>query len=123
MDVSFCTEVLKEALEKGQPEIFNTDQWSQFTSNKFTSILEENNIQISMDWVWRCLDNVYIERFWRSLKYEDIYIRKYENMLDSHKWIAEYIEFYNKKRIHQSLNYNSPDDVRLDLIQKQKRQS
>lgn len=120
MDISFCLEVLKEALEKDKPEIFNTDQWSQFTSNKFTSILEKEGVKISMDWVWRCLDNIYIERFWRSLKYEDIYIKKYENMLDSYKWIAKYIEFYNKNRIHQSLDYNYPEKVRLEWIQKQK---
>lgn len=120
MDISFCIEVLKEALEKDKPEIFNTDQWSQFTSKKFTSILEEKDIKISMDWVWRCLDNIYIERFWRSLKYEDIYIKKYENMIDSHKWIAKYIEFYNNHRIHQSLDYNYPEKVRLEWIQKQK---
>ena len=120
MDISFCIEVLKEALEKDKPEIFNTDQWSQFTSNKFTSILEEKWVQISMDWVWRCLDNIYIERFWRSLKYEDIYIKKYENMIDSYEWIAKYIDFYNKNRIHQSLGYISPEKVRLDWIQKQK---
>lgn len=118
MDVNFCTESLKEALEKDKPEIFNTDQWSQFTSNKFTSILEKNWIKISMDWIWRCLDNIFIERFWRSLKYEDIYIKKYENMLEAYKWISKYIKFYNKNRIHQSLDYCYPEKVRLDWIQK-----
>jgi putative transposase len=120
MDISFCIESLKESLEIHKPEIFNTDQWSQFTSDKFTSILEEKWVQISMDWVWRCLDNIYIERFWRSLKYEDIYIKKYENMLEAYKWISEYIEFYNKKRIHQSLDYDYPETVWLSWIQKQK---
>jgi len=120
MDVWFCTECLKEALEISKPEIFNTDQWSQFTSEKFTSILETNWIQISMDWVWRCLDNIYIERFWRSLKYEDIYIKKYENMFEAQNWIREYIEFYNKTRIHQSLDYSYPEKVWLDWLLKQK---
>lgn len=117
MDISFCTEVLKESLEIYQPEIFNTDQWSQFTSTKFTSILEEKGVQISMDGVGRCLDNIFIERFWRSLKYEDIYIKKYENIVDAHIWIAKYIDFYNNERIHQSLDYNYPEKVWNDGIQ------
>lgn len=119
LDIEFCIEWLKEALEKYKPEIFNSDQWSQFTSIKFTNILEENKVQISMDWVWRCLDNIYVERFWRSLKYEDIYIKKYENVTDAYKWIDEYIKFYNSKRIHQSLNYEYPDTVWEKWIQKQ----
>ena len=122
MDISFCTESLKESLENYKPEIFNTDQWSQFTSSKFTWILEEKGVQISMDWVWRCLDNIYIERFWRSLKYEDIFIKKYENMLEAHKWIYKYIEFYNKNRIHQSLDYNYPEKVWLEWLQKQEKE-
>lgn len=116
MDINFCTECLREALQYGKPEIFNTDQWSQFTSNKFTSILKENWIQISMDWIWRCLDNVYIERFWRSLKYENVYMKKYENMFEAQKWIEEYIEFYNKNRIHQSLEYSYPEKIWLDWL-------
>lgn len=111
MDITLCLEDLHNALEQGTPEIFNTDQWSQYTSKKYTSVLEEKWIQISMDWVKRCLDNVYIERFWRSLKYENIYIYKYETMLEAHQWIAEYIEFYNTKRVHQSLGYCTPLEV------------
>lgn len=119
MDINFCKEALQASLEKHKPHIFNTDQWSQFTSTQFTSILENQGIQVSMDGVWRCLDNIYIERFWRSLKYEDIYIKKYENMLDAHKWIADYMEFYNTKRIHQSLDYRTPEQVWQEWIQKQ----
>ena len=122
MDVEFCIECLKESLEIGTPEIFNSDQWSQFTSNAFTSILEEKGIKISMDGVWRCLDNIYIERFWRSLKHENIHIKKYENMMDAYKWIVEYIEFYNNKRIHQSLDYSYPGKVWLDWLLKQKQE-
>lgn len=119
MDISFCIDCLKEALEKWKPEIFNTDQWSQFTSNKFTSILEENWVKISMDGVRRCLDNVYIERFWRSLKYEDIFIKKYENMTEAFIWIKAYIDFYNKKRIHQSLDYRYPEEIWLEWVKNQ----
>lgn len=122
MDVEFCIECLKESLEIGTPEIFNSDQWSQFTSNAFTSILEEKGIKISMDGVWRCLDNIYIERFWRSLKHENIHIKKYENMMDAYKWIVEYIEFYNNKRIHQSLDYSYPGKVWSDWLLKQKQE-
>ena len=111
IDISFCIEALKEALQKWTPEIFNTDQGSQFTSKKFISILKEKDVKISMDWVWRCLDNIYIERFWRSLKQENIYINKYESMIEAYHWIAEYIEFYNKKRGHQAINYKTPEEI------------
>lgn len=111
MDIYFCMENLKESLECGTPKIFNTDQWSQYTSTRYTSILEEKGIQISMDGVRRCLDNIYIERFWRTIKYEDIFLHKYENMVDASEWIRKYIEFYNTKRPHQSLDYLTPEEV------------
>lgn len=114
MDVNFCIEVLQNALNKGTPEIFNTDQWSQFTSIKFTRILEDKWIHISMDWVRRCLDNIYIERFWRTLKYEDIYINKYETFQEAQAWIKQYIDFYNHKRVHQSLDYQFPEQIWLE---------
>jgi len=114
MDVNFCIEVLQDALSKGTPEIFNTDQGSQFTSIKFTWILEEKWIRISMDGVRRCLDNIYIERFWRTLKYEDIYINKYESFQEAQVWIKQYIEFYNHKRVHQSLDYKFPEQIWLE---------
>jgi len=114
MDVNFCIEVLQDALSKGTPEIFNTDQGSQFTSIKFTWILEEKWIRISMDGVRRCLDNIYIERFWRTLKYEDIYINKYESFQEAQVWIKQYIEFYNHKRVHQSLDYKFPEQLWLE---------
>lgn len=85
MDVEFCKADLQQALEYGTPEIFNTDQGSQYTSSQYTDILKEKEIQMSMDGVKRCLDNIYIERFWRSLKYEDIYIQKYETMQEAQK--------------------------------------
>ena len=108
MDVNFCIDVLQDALSKDTPEIFNTDQWSQYTSNKFTRILDEKWIYNSMDGVRRCLDNIYIERFWRSLKYEDVYIKKYETIIEAQEWIREYVDFYNFRRVHQSLNYKFP---------------
>lgn len=111
MDIHFCIDDLKNALWRGTPEIFNTDQWSQYTSQRYTSILQKAGIQISMDGVKRCLDNIYIERFWRSLKYEDIYINKYENMNEAFHGIAKYIEFYNSKRVHQSLDYSTPEEI------------
>jgi len=115
MDVNFCLEVLEEALRThGTPEIFNTDQGSQFTSHVFTKILLDKGILISMDSKGRALDNIFIERFWRSLKYEDIYIKKYETMKEVKKGIKKYIEFYNFKRMHSSLGYKTPGKVYND---------
>ena len=109
MSKSFCIEALQEALAKhGTPEIFNTDQGCQFTSNDFTEILLENNIKISMDSKGRALDNIVIERFWRSLKYEDIYIYNYNSITEVKNGVKKYIEFYNKERRHSALNKNTP---------------
>lgn len=109
MDKSFCIEALSEALEKhGVPEIFNSDQGCQFTSREFTKILEDNNVRISMDSKGRAIDNIIIERFWRSLKYEDIKIRDYRNMKEIKEGVKKYIEFYNTKRRHSSLGYITP---------------
>jgi len=109
LDIYFCKESLYEALEKyGKPLIFNTDQGSQFTSNKFTKILIEKDIKISMTSKGRALDNIIIERFFRTLKYEDIYINEYNSPIELAKGIENYIYFYNKKRIHQSLKYKTP---------------
>lgn len=110
MDVHFCIEALNKALMNGKPEIFNTDQGSQFTSEAFTSILHKNNIQISMDSKGRVFDNIFIERLWRSLKYEDIYIRDYETVKEAIKGISRYFEFYNNERPHQSLGYRTPSE-------------
>jgi putative transposase len=108
MDVGFCIEALKEALEYGTPEVFNSDQGSQFTSLEFTKILEENEIQISMDGKGRCYDNIFIERLWRSVKYEEVYLKKYENGQEAHRGLKEYLLFYNEKRPHQSLGGQTP---------------
>jgi putative transposase len=112
MDVSFCLEALFEAFEKyGQPEIFNSDQGSQFTSIDFTKELDNKKIRISMDGKGRATDNIYIERLWRSLKYEDIYIREYETITECALGVRKYFEFYNTQRFHQSLKYKTPDEI------------
>jgi len=111
LDTEFCMKALNRALKKGKPEIFNSDQGSQFTSKEFTGRLREENIQISMDGRGRCLDNIFIERLWRSVKYEDVYPKDYQGMNDAREGLSKYFEFYNKKRPHQSLNYQTPSEV------------
>lgn len=112
MEVDFCIDVLEEALKKyGKPDVFNSDQGSQFTSEKFTGKLKENKIKISMDGKGRWADNVIIERFFRTLKYENIFLKRYENMIELKKGVKEFIDFYNDDRLHSSLNYETPDSV------------
>ena len=121
LDNRFCKEVLEEALVKyGKPDIFNTDQGSQFTSNDFLSILENNDIRISMDGKGRALDNVYIERLWRSLKYEEIYLKEYEEISECIDSVNKYFTFYNTERFHQSLEYETPDDIYYQNIELKK---
>ena len=110
LDEVFCVECLKDALEReGTPEIFNTDQGSQFTGKAFTDVLREHKIRISMDGKGRALDNRMIERFWRSVKYDDVYVRGYETMIDLHRGLKRFIEEYNARR-HQGLKGTSPLD-------------
>ena len=112
MDVSFCVSALEEALTRfGKPEIFNTDQGCQFTAIDFTEMLKANSIAISMDGrgAWR--DNVFIERFWRSLKYEEVYLRAYDSASDAKHFIGRYVSFYNQYRPHSSLDGRTPDEV------------
>ena len=104
-------EALEEALESGKPEIFNTDQGVQFTSITFTSILERSAIKISMDGRGRALDNIFVERLWRSLKYEDIYLKDYATVKEARQGIDKYFCFYNNERLHQSLGYRCPREV------------
>ena len=109
MDVSFCAAALEEALAKyGRPEIFNTDQGSQFTSAAFTGALAGAGIKISMDGRGRWMDNVFIERLWRSLKHEDIYLRGYADGREAKAGIANWFAFYNDRRLHQALGYRTP---------------
>jgi len=112
MTAEWCTQVLDEAIQKhGKPEIFNTDQGSQFTSDEFIKKLKDNEIQISMDGKGRALDNIFIERLWRSVKYENVYLNVYENGVDLYKGLNQYFNFYNKERMHQSLNYKTPNQL------------
>lgn len=112
LEVSFCIKGLKKALQKfGKPEIFNSDQGSQFTSLAFTAVLHENGIQISMDGKGRATDNAIIERFWRSLKYEQIYLYAPETVKELYLGVEKYILHYNCSRPHQSLNYRTPQEV------------
>lgn len=121
MDGSFCVEALEEAIEKyGCPEIFNTDQGSQFTAEAFIHTLLSNNIAISMDGKGRWMDNVFIERLWKSVKYEDIYLKSYGSMTETRKGLSEYFKFYNEKRWHQNFDKETPSMVYFkSLAQKQ----
>jgi putative transposase len=124
MDKSFCIEALNEALSLyPKPEIFNTDQGSQYTSIEFTNILKENQIKISMDGKGRATDNIAIERFWRSIKYEELYINEYKNIKEIKKAIAEYMEFYNKRRLHSTLDYDTPDEVYYQSLTNQQKRA
>ena len=115
MDASFCVSALEEALARhGKPEIFNTDQGSQFTSADFTSVLIEAGVRISMDGRGRWMDNVFIERVWRSLKYEDVYLKGYADGREAKAGIAAYFAFYNDQRLHQALGYRTPMAVWRD---------
>ena len=115
MDSYFCVEALREALRNhGRPEIFNTDQGAQFTSEEFTEVLKEQNIAISMDGNGRWMDNVFVERLWRSLKYEEVYLKAYDNGAQAKEGIKAWFQLYNTKRRHQSLDRKTPDTVYFD---------
>ena len=112
LDTSFCVEALDEALARcGTPEIFNTDQGAQFTAEDFTGVLKAQGIQISMDGKGRCLDNVFVERLWRSVKYEEVYLHAYDGMPDAKKGLGRYFGFFNDERPHQALGYSVPSQV------------
>jgi putative transposase len=111
MEAEFCIEALEDALSQGKPEIFNSDQGSQFTAERFTRMLKKNQIRISMDGKGRYVDNIFVERFWRSLKYEEVYPKEYESGEEAYFGISAYIDFYNEKRVHQGLGYNTPATV------------
>jgi len=112
MDADFCIDALEDAIEKyGCPEIFNTDQGSQFTSEAFTDVLKDNNIQISMDGRGRYQDNIFIERLWWTVKYQYLYLRAFDNGKDLRCGLRKWFKFYNHKRSHQSLNDCTPDEV------------
>ncbi len=111
LDGSFCLEMLEEALRAGKPEVFNTDQGVQFTAAAFTGRLESSGVAVSMDGRGRALDNVFVERLWRTVKYEDIYIKGYDAVPELHRGLGRYFGFYNDERPHQSLGYRTPAAV------------
>ena len=111
LDSSFCIAALERALMRGQPAIFNTDQGSQFTSQNFTGKLLASGIQISMDGRGRALDNIFVERLWRSVKYEEVYLKDYRNVMEAKQGLGNYFQFYNSERLHQSLGYKTPEAV------------
>ena len=112
LDADCCIDALKEAIENyGCPEIFNTDQGSQFTSEDFTTVLKAHDIKISMDGKGRWVDNVFVERLWRSVKYEEVYLKAYDTVAEAKRSLGRYFTFYNTQRRHQSLNDQTPDTV------------
>jgi len=124
LDTRFCVAALNEALVKyGMPEIFNTDQGSQFTSEAFTEVLKGHDIQISMDGKGRWMDNVFIERLWRSLKYEEVYLTAYDDIPHARQSIGHWIHFYNHSRKHQSLEKQTPDTVYYQSLNAEKKAS
>ena len=111
LDSSFCIEALEEAVSRGRPEIFNTDQGSQFTGDDFIDVLRAHGIAISMDGRGRFSDNIFVERLWRRLKYEDVYLKAYQDVGEAWRSIAAYFQFYNYDRLHQALGYRAPRQV------------
>jgi putative transposase len=120
LDAEFCVSALHRALLISKPEIFNTDQGAQFTSEQFLGVLERNDIQISMDGRGRALDNVFVERLWRTVKYEEVYLKEYETVIEAVEGIRAYFEFYNERRFHQSLGYKTPAEVYFEGIARER---
>ena len=117
LEADFCVEALHEALSKGKPEIFNTDQGSQFTSEAFTKILEAHDIRISMDGKGSYNDNLFIERLWRTVKYEEVYLKAYRDGSEARQSLNSYFCFYNAGRPHQSLGYRTPGEIYVTAIE------
>ncbi len=111
LDANFCIEALEEALKKGRPDIFNTDQGSQFTGDAFTGLLQKHGVRISMDGKGSYNDNLFIERLWRSVKYEEVYLKAYQDGREARIGLGNYFRFYNTERIHQALDYRTPAEV------------
>lgn len=118
LDTEFCMEALEEALRKGVPEIFNSDQGCQFTSEEYTGVLRRAGVLISMDGRGRALDNIFVERLWRSVKYENIFPRNYRTMQEAREGLSRYFTFYNEERPHQSLGYRTPKAVHFGKEEK-----
>lgn len=121
IDSRFCIEALEEALQWGKPEIFNSDQGCQYTSKEFTGRLEAEDIRIGMDGKGRALDNIFVERLWRTVKYEEVYLKDYQDPIEAEESLEEYFKYYNYERPHQSLDYNTPEDVFRTALDKRKK--
>lgn len=111
LENTFCVDVLEEALNISKPEIFNTDQGCQYTAANFLKPLQDKHIQISMDSKGRALDNIFVERLWRTVKYEEVYLKDYQTMRDAQGSLKQYFKFYNKERLHQALEYKTPESI------------
>jgi putative transposase len=111
LDAEFCIRALERALSLSSPEVFNSDQGSQFTSIEFTGRLEKLGVAISMDGRGRAMDNIFVERLWRTVKYEEVYLKSYESVKEARESLARYFHFYNTERLHQALSYRTPQDV------------
>ncbi len=111
MDTDFCCRVLQEALKTGKPEIFNTDQGSQSTSDAFTGVIKQHGVQISMDGKGRAIDNIFVERLWRSVKYAYLYLHQPASLKELYHGLKQYFQFYNQERLHQSLHYKPLESI------------
>ena len=111
LDVDFCLEAFEKALSKGKPEVFNTDQGSQFTSEAFTGLVERDGVRISMDGKGRYTDNIFVERLWRTVMYEEVYLKAYSNGREAKAGLDAYFRFYNNQRPHQTMDYRTPAEV------------
>jgi putative transposase len=118
LDAFFCMDMLEKALKVNRPEIFNSDQGSQFTSSDFTGKLEDNGIRISMDGRGRVYDNIFVERLWRTIKYEEVYLKDYSDMHEAKTCLSRYFDFYNNERPHQSLGNRTPEEFYYGLNEK-----
>ena len=111
LEAGFCADALTEALARGRPEVFNTDQGSQFSSREFTQVLQDRGVKISMDGKGRYADNIFVERLWRTVKYEEVYLKAYANAGEARRELGAYFRFYNNQRPHQALGYRTPAEV------------
>ena len=111
LEAGFCIEALSEGMDRGRPEVFNTDQGSQFTSQEFTQVLQDHGVKISMDGKGRYADNIFVERLWRTVKYEEVYLKAYANSSEARRELGAYFRFYNDQRPHQALGYQTPAEV------------
>lgn len=113
LETEFCLLALKKAFEYGSPEIINSDQGVQFTSHAYLELIQAKGIRVSMSGKGKCWDNIFVERFWRSLKHEEVYLKQYDNEQDAYEGISHYIKAYNEKRPHSALNYRTPKEIYL----------